>query len=29
MVYRGRHQQINREPALRFEHNFWPAPEIF
>jgi hypothetical protein len=25
----GRDQEINREPALRFEHNFWPVPEIF
>ena len=29
MVYRGKDQKSNCEPALRFEHNFWPVPEIF
>jgi len=29
MVYRGKVQEINCEPALRFEHDFWPVPEIF
>ena len=27
--YRGRGQEINCEPALRFDHNFPPVPEIF